>query len=172
MWNGLSWLRIWFMIGISDTGDEPLDSVKISWICQLLNEDLIPWSYLDEQYEIWFSMSCNILHSFEVYTFHFHTSLMRAATRRAVSGVCSAGFKTTVHPAASAGPSFQTTIAVGKFQGMICPTTPTGSKRVNENSAPSGSSNDKPMLKLQKNGKERSLGNVKCRNNQWTCEIS
>jgi len=33
---------------------------------------------------------------------------------------------TTVHPAAKAGPNFQETIARGKFQGIICPTTPTG----------------------------------------------
>jgi hypothetical protein len=31
-----------------------------------------------------------------------------------------------VQPAASAGPSFQAAISSGKFQGMICPTTPTG----------------------------------------------
>ena len=50
--------------------------------------------------------------------------------RRQESGVCSAGFMTTVQPAASAGPHFQATISIGKFQGMICPTTPTGSRRV------------------------------------------
>ena len=33
-------------------------------------------------------------------------------------------------PAASAGPSFQAAISSGKFHGMICPTTPTGSLRV------------------------------------------
>ena len=35
-----------------------------------------------------------------------------------------------VLPAANAGPHFQATISIGKFQGMICPTTPTGSRRV------------------------------------------
>ncbi len=40
-------------------------------------------------------------------------------SRRALSGVCSAGLSTTVHPAASAGPSFQQAISRGKFQGMI-----------------------------------------------------
>ena len=44
--------------------------------------------------------------------------------------VCSAGFITTVQPAASAGPSFQACMSSGKFHGMICPTTPTGSWRV------------------------------------------
>jgi len=35
-----------------------------------------------------------------------------------------------VFPAASAGPSFQLAISIGKFQGTIRPTTPTGSRRV------------------------------------------
>ena len=39
----------------------------------------------------------------------------------AVSGVSSAGFSTTVFPAASAGPSFQPAIVSGKFQGVIRP---------------------------------------------------
>ena len=43
------------------------------------------------------------------------------------TGVCSAGFNTTQLPAASAGANFQTAIKIGKFQGMICPTTPRGS---------------------------------------------
>ncbi len=50
--------------------------------------------------------------------------------RSAVSGVCSAGLSTTVQPAARAGPSFHAAIIMGKFQGMICPHTPTGSLRV------------------------------------------
>ena len=51
-------------------------------------------------------------------------------SRSAVSGVCSAGLSTTVHPAASAGATFQAAISSGKFQGMICPHTPTGSRSV------------------------------------------
>ena len=47
-----------------------------------------------------------------------------------MSGVCSAGFRTVVHPVASTGASFQTAISSGKFQGMICAQTPTGSLRV------------------------------------------
>ena len=43
------------------------------------------------------------------------------------AGVCSAGFKTTQLPAASAGASFHTAIRIGKFHGMIWPTTPSGS---------------------------------------------
>ncbi len=47
-----------------------------------------------------------------------------------MSGVCSAGFSTIVQPAARAGATFQEAISSGKFQGMICPATPTGSLRV------------------------------------------
>ena len=43
------------------------------------------------------------------------------------TGVCSAGLSTTQFPAASAGASFQVAISSGKFQGMICATTPSGS---------------------------------------------
>ncbi len=57
-------------------------------------------------------------------------SMASSPMRRADSGVCSAGLRTTVHPAASAGPHFQATMSIGKFQGMICPATPTGSRRV------------------------------------------
>ena len=49
-----------------------------------------------------------------------------SANKSAVRGVNSAGFKTTVFPAASAGATFQATISSGKFQGMIWPTTPRG----------------------------------------------
>ena len=51
-------------------------------------------------------------------------------SRSAVSGVCSAGFSTTVQPAASAGATFHDAIISGKFHGMIWPQTPTGSLRV------------------------------------------
>jgi hypothetical protein len=57
-------------------------------------------------------------------------SAISPASRSAVSGVCSAGFSTTVLPVVSAGPSFQAAISSGKFHGMICPTTPTGSRSV------------------------------------------
>ncbi len=43
------------------------------------------------------------------------------------AGVCSAGFITMQHPAASAGASFHAAISSGKFHGMIWPTTPSGS---------------------------------------------
>jgi hypothetical protein len=50
-----------------------------------------------------------------------------SANRRIVTGVCSAGLRTTQLPAASAGASFHAAISSGKFHGMICPTTPSGS---------------------------------------------
>ena len=43
------------------------------------------------------------------------------------TGVCSAGLRTTQFPAARAGASFHAAISSGKFHGMICPTTPSGS---------------------------------------------
>ncbi len=48
----------------------------------------------------------------------------------AVSGVSSAGLRTTVLPAASAGAVFQDVITSGKFHGTISPTTPSGSRKV------------------------------------------
>ena len=44
-----------------------------------------------------------------------------------MSGVNSAGLSTTVFPMASAGATFHASMSRGKFQGMIWPTTPTGS---------------------------------------------
>ena len=46
--------------------------------------------------------------------------------RSASSGVSSAGLRTTVLPQTSAGAIFQDGIAIGKFHGVIAPTTPTG----------------------------------------------
>ena len=43
------------------------------------------------------------------------------------AGVCSAGFSITQLPAAKAGASFHAAISIGKFHGIICPTTPNGS---------------------------------------------
>lgn len=54
-------------------------------------------------------------------------SPMISAQTMIEAGVCSAGFSTTQLPAASAGASFQQAISSGKFQGMIWPTTPSGS---------------------------------------------
>ncbi len=43
--------------------------------------------------------------------------------------VCSEGLSTTVFPQASAGATFQDASRSGKFQGVISPQTPTGSRR-------------------------------------------
>jgi hypothetical protein len=62
-----------------------------------------------------------------------------SASRRLVSGVISLGLSTTVFPHASAGPSFQEAISIGKFHGVINPTTPSGSCNVIANPSPQGS---------------------------------
>ena len=49
-----------------------------------------------------------------------------SASRRAVSGVVSAGFSTVALPVASAGASFHAAISIGKFQGITWPATPIG----------------------------------------------
>ena len=46
-----------------------------------------------------------------------------------LSGVKVAGLMMTVLPAARAGAIFQMAMRKGKFQGMICPQTPMGSRR-------------------------------------------
>ena len=51
------------------------------------------------------------------------------------SGVSSAGLITIVLPRASAGPSFQLAMLSGKFQGVISPTTPSGSRKVDVDAA-------------------------------------
>ena len=51
-----------------------------------------------------------------------------SANRIAVSGDCSAGFRTTELPVASAGANFHVAISIGKFHGTTAPTTPIGSR--------------------------------------------
>lgn len=53
--------------------------------------------------------------------------MARTESATAVRGVRSLGFRTTVHPAASAGPAFLVIMAMGKFHGVISPHTPTAS---------------------------------------------
>ena len=48
-----------------------------------------------------------------------------AARASAVSGVASAGFTTTVQPAASAGATLRVIMASGKFHGVMAAQTPT-----------------------------------------------
>src|SRR6266508_3150749 len=64
----------------------------------------------------------------------------RSASRSALSGVCSAALSTTVQPAANAGAIFHAAISSGKFHGMICPTTPTGSRTVYDRNSPGNES--------------------------------
>lgn len=54
-------------------------------------------------------------------------SVINSPTLNADNGVYSAVFITIVHPVAKAGPNFHAYINNGKFQGIIYPTTPTGS---------------------------------------------
>ena len=54
-------------------------------------------------------------------------SIRHWAIAKGAAGVSSAGFMTTVHPAASAAATFLAAVMTGKFQGTICPTTPSGS---------------------------------------------
>ena len=54
-------------------------------------------------------------------------SAMSSTTLRIDHGVCSAGLRTTQLPAARAGASFHVAMRMGKFHGMIWPTTPSGS---------------------------------------------
>src|SRR5580692_9656037 len=57
-------------------------------------------------------------------------SVISSPSRNADSGVCSAGFSMQVQPEANAGPSFHAAMTSGKFHGMICATTPIGSRSV------------------------------------------
>ena len=50
-----------------------------------------------------------------------------SSINRIEAGVCSAGLSTIQLPAASAGASFHTAMRIGKFHGIIWPTTPSGS---------------------------------------------
>src|SRR5687767_625280 len=53
-------------------------------------------------------------------------SMQSCENRKAVIGVSSEGFATTVQPAANAGAIFQVNRYSGRFQGEIQPATPTG----------------------------------------------
>src|SRR5690554_854135 len=57
-------------------------------------------------------------------------SLQISPNKKAVIGVTSLGFATTVFPAARAGAIFQLNKYSGRFQGEIHPTTPKGSFNV------------------------------------------
>mmetsp|Transcript_31158 Transcript_31158/g.74065 ORF Transcript_31158/g.74065 Transcript_31158/m.74065 type:complete len:360 (+) Transcript_31158:422-1501(+) len=53
-----------------------------------------------------------------------------SARASAVSGVASAGFRTTVQPAASAGATFLVIMDMGKLKGVMAAATPTGCRAV------------------------------------------
>ena len=55
------------------------------------------------------------------------TSAMTSASLRIDHGVGEAGLSTVQLPAARAGAIFQAAMSSGKLNGMICPTTPSGS---------------------------------------------
>ena len=54
-----------------------------------------------------------------------------SAKARAVSGVASAGFTTTVQPTANAGAHLRVIMAAGKFQGVMAAATPMASRNTN-----------------------------------------
>ena len=54
---------------------------------------------------------------------------MTSASLRIDHGVGLAGLTTVQLPAASAGAIFHAAISSGKLNGMICPTTPSGSRK-------------------------------------------
>ena len=58
-------------------------------------------------------------------------SCSASTMRHALSGAADAGFSTTVLPQISAGASFHAGIALGKFHGVISPTTPIGLRSAN-----------------------------------------
>ena len=60
---------------------------------------------------------------------------MISVSAQALAGVILAGFQTTALPKASAGAIFHDAVAIGKFQGEITATTPSGS-RVTSTSTP------------------------------------
>ena len=57
------------------------------------------------------------------------TSSITSTSFRIDHGVGEAGLRIEQFPAASAGASFQAAMSSGKLNGMICPTTPSGSRK-------------------------------------------
>ena len=57
-------------------------------------------------------------------------SVMMRPSANVVHGVYVAGLMTMVQPVASAGAIFQVASSIGKFHGVMMPTTPTGSLRI------------------------------------------
>ena len=64
-----------------------------------------------------------------------------------VNGVWAAGLMTTVHPAASAGPTLRVPMASGKFHGVIAYTGPTGCFIVSRRVPPDGATEYRPEMR-------------------------
>ena len=75
-------------------------------------------------------------------------SAASSASAKAVSGVCSAGLTTMVHPAASAGAALRVIMAAGKFQGVMAAQTPTGSFRTTMRPDACGAMKTSPLTRL------------------------
>jgi len=73
-------------------------------------------------------------------------SATNCPSRKAVSGVSSSGFNTTVQPAATAGAIFETTITSGQLHGINWPTTPTGWRSVYDQKVLSGVSENEELI--------------------------
>jgi hypothetical protein len=78
-----------------------------------------------------------------------------AATASAVSGVSLAGFRTTVHPAASAGAILRVAMAAGKFHGVTSTLTPTGWRRTMIRLAPDGAVARPPSIRTASSAYQR-----------------
>ena len=81
--------------------------------------------------------------------------VQQAATASAVSGVSSAGFSTTVQPAASAGPILRVAIAAGKFQGVTSTQTPIGCRWTRIWLAPTGAIASVPSIRTASSAYQR-----------------
>ena len=77
------------------------------------------------------------------------------AKRRVVSGVSSAGFTTTVQPAASAGAILRVAIASGKFQGVMRKHGPTGCCDTIIRPVPSGLAPYRPVIRTASSENQR-----------------
>ncbi len=74
-------------------------------------------------------------------------SARHSASFRASSGVSLAGLRMTALPASRAGKVFQAGIAIGKFQGVMMPTRPSGWRMVMQNLSGSAEGNVSPSAR-------------------------
>lgn len=82
-------------------------------------------------------------------------SASSCAIDNAVSGVSSAGLRTNVHPAASAGPIFRVAIAAGKFYDVSNRHTPIGLRKVRIRFAPEGAVRNSPPTRAASSASQR-----------------